>query len=139
MITKKHVAAKHWSWDDIKNKNWSERYPRDFNDEWEYNHHKELVKQFFKDVEEYISIACIDKLEPWLLIKNKYRYKVDPEIKHYLLWIKSGVTLTYEQVMHIVSQRFPNYDIIAYQNGMNQRSIFTVSHFQIFLNVRTHQ
>lgn len=138
MFTKKHVIAKNWTWDAIKNKNWSERYPRTFIDEWEYNHHKQLVKEFFTDVEEYIRVSCIDVFEPWVLIKNKYPYKVDPNIKHYVLWIKQGVSLTHEQVLHIVSQRFPNCDIIAYQNDMYQRSIFTVSHYQIFLNFRTH-
>ena len=137
MITKKHVVAKNWTWDAIKNRNWSERYPRSFTNEWEYNYHKDLVKEFFKDVEEYIRISCIDIFEPWILIKNKYPYRVDPNIKHYLLWIKPGVSLTHEQVLHIVSHRFPNYDkknIIAYQNEMHKRSIVTLSHYQIFLN-----
>jgi hypothetical protein len=100
-------------------------------DEAEYQFHKRLVKEFFVDIEEYIQVANIDPLEPYVLIKNRFPYDV-MDNKHYLLWIKPGYDVS-KSVEHIANTRFPNQEIICMENQVQHRSILTVRHYHVFV------
>jgi len=119
-----------WTWEQLKNKTFDKKYPRTVEDECEYQYHKLLVKEFFVDIEEYISTLNIDPFEPYILIKNRFPYKTSPDVRHYVLWIKPGYNI---QVATIIQNRFPGREIIFYQNAIQNRSIMTIDHYQVFI------
>lgn len=126
-------SANYWTWDHIKTKTFNQKYPRTFEDESEYQYHKQLVREFFNSMEDYIQVTYLDPFERYTLIRNRFKYKSDNNIRHYLLWIKTGTELTEEQVGAIIKERFPNCEYVAWQNDMQHRSVFSVSHYQIFV------
>jgi len=128
-------SANYWTWDHVKTKTFNQKYPRTFEDESEYQYHKRLVREFFPSMEEYIQIAYIDPFERFTFIRNRFKYKTDTDIIHYLLWIRNGTELTESQVEFIIRTKFPKCEYVAWQNDMQHRSVFTVTHYQVFVRV----
>ena len=119
--------------DQIKNKTFNTKYPRHIEDQIEYQLHKEWATEFFTSLESYIRTNYVDPFEPYLLIKNHFPYKIPPNMKHYLLWLKPGINLSDDHINVILQKRFPNYKLIWWQNDMTERSVFTVTHYQVFI------
>ncbi len=125
--------ARSWNWEQLSTKSFNARYSRRVEDQMEYQFHRIITQEFFADMEEYIKVSCIDPLESYTLIPNRFSYKVDDGIRHYLLWFKPYVHLTNDMVETILRERFPGCRMLIWQNSANQRSILTVAHYQIFV------
>lgn len=125
----------YWTMDQIRTKTFNTKYSRHVEDEIEYQRHKEWAREFFTSMENYIQTTYIDPFESYILIRNRFPYKIPPTMKHYLLWLKPGTNLTNDQIDLILQKRFTNCQIIWWQNGMSERSVFTVTHYQVFVNL----
>ena len=125
--------ARTWTWDQITAKSFNTRYSRHVEDQMEYQFHRELTMEFFTDMEEYVKTLCMDPLEGYTLLPNRFTYKVDTGIRHYLLWYKPYIHLTDDMVRTILQERFPKCQFVIWQNPTDQRSIMTVAHYQIFV------
>lgn len=124
---------KYWTINQIKNKTFNKKYSRHVSDEMEYQSHKEWTCEFFNSIEDYIRVMCLDPFEPYLLIKNRFPYKIPPNMKHYLLWMKPGFNLFHDHINTVLQKRFANCQIIWWQNDVSSRSILTVTHYQVFI------
>lgn len=128
------ACNKYWTLEQIRTKTFNTKYSRHVEDEMEYQLHKQWAKEFFSSIENYIQTVYIDPLEPFILIKNRFPYKIPPFVKHYLLWLKPGINLSDNQINAILEKKFPNSQIVWWQNGASERSVFTVTHYQVFIS-----
>jgi hypothetical protein len=122
-----------WTWDQITKQEHNKTYPRTPDDESEYQFHKRIACEFFGSIENYIQVINVDPLESYRLVKNRFTYNVATGIRHYLLWIKPGFYITELSIEKLLKDRFPDSEIMFYQNKVQHRSILTVEHYQVFV------
>lgn len=123
-----------WSWNELVFYKENNKYYRSPEDEQDYNMHKKICCQW-GTIEEYIQTLYWDPFESYLITQNKFPYKTEPGVSHYLLWVRHGIILGDDAVSWILSERFLEREIVFWQNVMTRRSIFSVDHYQVFIKI----
>ena len=116
------------------------KFGRTESNEEQYMQHSQKLKQDGIKLEEYISNTILrDSLIKYTY--NRFPYNVEPGIKHDLLWIKPGHSLTIQEVQKIIKENNPGICLetqcVYFKNVPKNQSIKTIEHYQIFIKQDT--
>jgi len=104
-------------------------FPREDIVQKKYDKHK---KNIGMQIDKYI-IDIILKNHKYKITINRFPYKLDNNIGHYLLWISPKYKLLQNEIEDIIKKKFKNKKFICFQNKLETRSIKTIEHYQIFI------
>ena len=108
---------------------------RKLKDENEYKIHKMITKDMIGNIEQYAHIYYVDTFAPYIIHKNRYPYRLKDNIRHYILWCSPKSVITRMTALKIAQMRFPNRRIIVQQNDIKKRSIKSLKHYHIFVEI----
>jgi len=97
---------------------------------------KEILNNYKKfretlDYEEFEKSIFEDN-KSYSIRKNDFPYDIEPNINHYILWIKDE-SLSIEDIIYSSFKIDKKEDILWYRNSPENRSIKTIVHYHIFL------
>ena len=112
---------------------------RDYENFFEYKIHKNIVKNYFSDLCEYIKnkhFGKYNKYQPYIICNNNFPY-IHNYHKHLVFWVNPIYNKFYqkeENIRKIIKQLYPNSKFILFKNEIKDQSITQILHYQLFIN-----
>ena len=123
-------------WKELSFNSFDPKTVRKLQDEHEYQFHKELAKEMIGSIEKYAEVYYVDPFSPYIIHKNRYSYRVKDGIRHYILWCSPKSYISCMTARKIAQTRFPGCNLIVRQNKPSLRTIKTIKHYHIFVQLR---
>ena len=97
---------------------------------------KEILNNYkkFRETLDYEAFekSIFEDNKSYSIRKNDFPYDIEPNINHYILWIKDE-SLSIEDIIYSSFKIDKKEDILWYRNSPENRSIKTIVHYHIFL------
>lgn len=85
---------------------------------------KEVREEFIRDIKARL------KYEHTVFMKNLYPYDLNPEIEHYVVWMRKEHKF---HTLNSIPDRYHQYEIAYFENHESNKSIPEIDHVQVFL------
>ena len=97
---------------------------------------KEILNNYkkFRETLDYEAFekSIFEDNKSYSIRKNDFPYDIEPNINHYILWIKDE-SLSIEDIIYSSFKIDKKEDILWYRNSPENRSIKNIIHYHIFL------
>ena len=99
------------------------------------NYHEQNLERkrvYINKIRETVSI------DNTYFVKNDYPYNVPWYVKHYILWIRSGLTMNDEALTlaiksHILAEFGSHLKFVFFKNANKNKSITEIEHYHVFI------